>query len=134
MKNDFLCPKCRGYLNIGENVVFTVKKSNGDAGLLFLSPELGNYTSVKHEKLHFEKDESVEIFCPVCHASLICKEGGHDLAQIIMKDQAGEELSILFSGIFGKESTYKIKGVEIKEKLGKDASRSLNFESLSFLK
>ncbi|MBI4647528.1 MAG: hypothetical protein HY738_13300 [Bacteroidia bacterium] len=33
MKNDYLCPKCRGFLNVEDNICFSVKSKRGQAGL-----------------------------------------------------------------------------------------------------
>ena len=48
MANDFLCPKCKGYLNVANHIVFTAKTEKGKQGLIFLSPELGNYKTISH--------------------------------------------------------------------------------------
>ena len=134
MKNDFICPKCRGHLNIKGNVIFSVKNENGDSGLILLSPELGNYSIVKHDSLLLKKGENLKIFCPACHHDLVTKVGNKNLAKILMIDDDRIELSILFSGIFGEQSTYQFKGEELDKTYGQNAKSLLNFENLSLFK
>ena len=48
MKENYLCPHCRGYLNVEGSIVFTVKNNLGESAIFLLHPELGNYEVSKH--------------------------------------------------------------------------------------
>jgi glutaredoxin len=125
MTTDFLCPHCKNILNVGENVVFSGKAQSGKEGLLFLHPELGNYTVLKHPSFTLEEGEAVELYCPYC-AKKFNSERNANLAKILMRDEKGVEYEIHFSRIVGQHSTYKIIG-ETVEIFGDDAAEYLDF-------
>jgi hypothetical protein len=81
--NDFLCPKCREHLRVGENIIFKVKNSKKQAALLLLNPHIGNYTSHKN------------------------------LARVIMVDGTGESHNVYFSRIVGEHSTFETDGESV---------------------
>ena len=132
MKYDYYCPSCSCVLNVNDNVVLTVQRSNGEGGIIFLDTVLGNYTHVKHASLKIEKGEVVKIFCPICHKDLLCLPD-KNLARLIIKDDDGENLTILFSVKYGEESTYLMEDEKVKAKYGKH-SKDVDFESLSLCK
>lgn len=129
MKNDFLCPKCNGYLNVGDYIIFSAKTKRGDLGLILLSPKIGDYTVHKHPFFNFKKGERVQFFCPICHADLVAIDVNENLAKIKMIDDKNKEHTILFSGIAGEKCTYKITDKNV-EAFGKDASKYINFFNL----
>src|ERR1035437_4396981 len=59
--HDFLCPKCREHLRVGENIIFKVKNSKKQSALLLLSAHIGNYTSHKHRTFELQTGESLDI-------------------------------------------------------------------------
>jgi C4-type Zn-finger protein len=130
MKKDFICPSCKSHLNIEDNVVFAIKKKDKQRGLIFLSPELGNYSIKKHDSLSFEEGEKVKIMCPICQKSLKCKEHDHQLVRVLMIDENDKQSSVLFSNIFGKECTYKVEDKIVKS-FGQNLLEGVNFEELS---
>ena len=135
MKNQdkhYYCPTCSAILSVKNNVVLTVQKENGESGIVFLDTELGDYTKVKHSSLKLNKGEIVKLFCPVCHKDLLCLPD-YNLARLVMKDEAGENLTILFSVKFGEEETYIMKGENLYRKYGKH-KKEIDFESLSLCK
>jgi hypothetical protein len=131
MKIDFLCPKCKGYLRVGDNIIFTTKTNLGGEGLLLLHPELGNYKSEHHPSIDFEDGGQIEFYCPICHSKLTSKHHD-DLAMVLMKDETGQTFEVLFSRIAGEESTYCIIGESV-EVFGKDSKAYLDFINLSLL-
>ena len=50
METNFLCPKCKGFLNVCGNIVFATKTKDGKSGLILLHEQLGNYEIIKHPK------------------------------------------------------------------------------------
>ena len=109
MKENYLCPHCKGFLNVDENIVFTVKNKQGNTGIMFLHPELGNYEVVKHKLLSYEDGEHLEYRCPICHKKLASDI--HDkLAMIIYVDETQDECNVLFSMVAGEKSTFKMVG------------------------
>jgi hypothetical protein len=121
MENDFICPICRGYLRVGNDLIFSLKKSDNKKGLILLSPELGNYTFRKHPAFELVKGEELVFYCPICHANLT-SDVDKNLVKVIMIDEKGEKYEILFSDVVGEKSTYKVKGKEVI-RLGEDAER-----------
>ncbi|WP_286019144.1 hypothetical protein, partial [Candidatus Venteria ishoeyi] len=117
MKNKYLCPHCKGHLEVEENIVITARIKSGKKGLIFLSPCLGNYTVVKHPNFSYEKGEEVEMFCPICTHNLHEESYNQSFARIIMIDKDDDKHYILFSRIAGERCTYKITD-NIVEKFG----------------
>ena len=107
--NDFLCPKCKGHLRVGDHIIFKVKNGLKQSALLLLSPQLGNYSSVKHPSFEFDLGEILEFYCPLCNGSL--KSDIHqNLALVLMKDETGKSFVVYFSQVAGEHSTYEIDG------------------------
>lgn len=132
MKYDYFCPTCSSPLNVNNNIVLSIQRSNGDSGIIFLDTVLGSYSKVRHSSLKIDEGEIVKIFCPVCHKDLLCLPD-KNLARLMMKDSEGENLTVLFSVKYGEESTYIIKDEKVEEKFGKHR-QDINFETLSFCK
>lgn len=125
MQNDYLCPKCNGYLNLGEDIIFSIKTKKKDVGLLILSMKLGDYTFRSHPKFVFEKGEKVDFFCPICHVNLAANNLNKNLARVKMIDKEKNEFSIIFSEIAGEKCTYKVK--QDIEAFGEDSKKYLQY-------
>jgi hypothetical protein len=124
--NDFICPKCNDHLRVGDQIVFKVKNGKKQSGILLLSPQIGNYSSVKHPTFGFTKGEMLEFFCPLCCSSL--KSDIHpNLALVIMNDENGNRFDVYFSQIAGEHSTYETAGDSIHSE-GEDAGRYTHFK------
>jgi predicted RNA-binding Zn-ribbon protein involved in translation (DUF1610 family) len=124
--SDFLCPKCRQYLRVGENIIFKVKNSKKQSALLLLSPQIGNYTSHKHPSFEIQNGESLEFYCPLCNTSLI-SEIHKNLAQVIMVDSMGDSHNVYFSRVMGEHSTFETDGESVHV-AGEDAGRYTYFK------
>jgi uncharacterized protein YbaR (Trm112 family) len=117
---DYYCPVCKGQLRVDNNLVFTAKsKTSNRKGLIFLSPELGNYTTSKHPEFEVLKGEEFVLYCPICHTTLN-REENNNLVKVFMKDENGKEYEIFFSGIAGEKCTYKMRDKQV-EGMGPDA-------------
>ena len=68
---DFLCPGCENHIRVGEQIIFKVKNNKKQSALLLLSPQIGNYSSVKHPSFEIQPGEYLEFFCPLCNTSLV---------------------------------------------------------------
>lgn len=107
--NDFLCPKCRGHLRIGNEIILLAKNSRKKSGLILLNAEVGNYNSTKHPSFDVREGEDFDFYCPLCHTDL--KSDIHlNLAKVIMIDENSSEFEVYFSRIAGEHSTYATKG------------------------
>ncbi len=116
----YLCKACRGVLNVKTSIILSATKLNSsNKGLLYLNPELGNYTVDTHPTFKIEEGEEYLINCPICHAHLNSLKYDH-LVRIKMIDDKGEEFDIYFSDIVGEKCTFKISGSMV-EKMGPDA-------------
>jgi uncharacterized protein YbaR (Trm112 family) len=108
MKNDFLCPYCKGKLNVKNNIVLSVRTESKIRGLVFLSPKLGNYETTTHPTFKIKEGEHLDFFCPICHANLAAIEFDDNLAKVFMTDESQKVYEILFSEIAGEHCTYKL--------------------------
>ncbi len=124
--NDFLCPECNEYLRVGENVIFKVKNSRKQSCLMLLSPQIGNYTSHKHNSFEIKKGELLEFYCPLCNASLI-SEIDKNLVHVILQDEKEQFHNVYFSRIVGEHSTFETDGDSLHVE-GEDAGRYTYFK------
>ncbi len=124
--NDFLCPKCKGHLRVGDNIIFKVKNGEKQSAIMLLSPQIGNYSSVKHPSFGVKQGESLEFCCPLCNASL--KSDIHkNLALVLMEDEEDKSYAVYFSQVAGEHSTYETDG-EAVHIAGEDAGRYTYFK------
>ena len=112
MESHYLCPHCRGHLRVGDYIVFKIRNTRREKGLLLVHPEVGNYTSIKHPDFHFQEGERVDFFCPICMSSLDAAID-ENLVHVIMVDKQGMESEVYFSRIKGEHSTYRVSNHEI---------------------
>lgn len=112
MKN-YICPKCKGYLSIENEIIFLTKNNNGESAIVLLSAELGNYSFRKNQHVDFKSGDHVNFICPICYENLNADEYDKNLAKVIMLDENNRERNIVFSKILGEKCTYSIheKGV-----------------------
>lgn len=130
MKSNYLCPHCRGFLNVGENIIFAAKTKSHKRGLVLLSPKIGDYSVVTHVDFKFEQGELVSFYCPICNISLVATNVNENLANVIMKDETGKEYDVYFSGIAGERCTYKITDKKV-EAFGDKSAQYINFFHLA---
>ncbi len=122
MAIEYLCKACRGHLNVKTSIILAATKVNSSKrGLIFLNPELGNYTVTTHPSFSLEEGQEYLITCPICHSQLNSQKYAH-LVRIIMIDEQNKESNIYFSNIAGEKCTYKITGTSV-EKKGPDAAK-----------
>jgi hypothetical protein len=120
MAVEYLCKVCRGHLKVKTSIVLAAAKINSSTrGLIFLNPEIGNYTTTTHPSFQIKEGEEYIYTCPICHSQLNSAKYNH-LVRIIMIDDDGKEYDIYFSGIAGEKCTYKIRGNKIEDKKGPD--------------
>ncbi|MCT4601499.1 MAG: hypothetical protein N4A59_01175 [Marinifilum sp.] len=107
MKTNYLCPNCRGILNVDNDLVLSVINSKKEHGLLLLHSEIGNYTSRKSDYFKIEKGEKIELHCSLCQANLDSKKH-ENFAHVIHLSPTGHESDIFFSKIFGEKVTHHV--------------------------
>ena len=123
MAVEYLCKACRGHLNVKTSIVLAAQKMNSSQrGLVFLNPEIGNYTVTTHPSFQLKEGEEYIFTCPICHSLLNSAKYDH-LVRIIMVDENKKEYDIYFSDVAGEKCTYKIKNSELEGKIGPDADR-----------
>lgn len=106
--NDYICPKCKGHLNVGGYLVFATQTHRKHKGLLMMSPHVGEYNYHHHDKFQLEKGEMVDFECPICQTDLT-SEKAKDHAMIYMVEQEDNmEYELYFSKVSGHESTYVV--------------------------
>ena len=125
MEINYKCPKCKSYLNIGNNVVLSAKVGTESKGLILLDKNLGNYEIKKHDLVQYKKGQKVGFYCPICHANLAADNVNINLVKVLLEEN-GKEYIVLFSNIAGEHATYKISDKNY-EAFGKDKNKYLNF-------
>lgn len=129
MKINYLCPHCRNYLNVGENIVFSARSPDKKEGLLLLHPQIGDYNVIKHAAFNYKDGDKLDFFCPYCCSRLTAPQ--HDnLVRVLMEDEQHIEFDIIFSRVAGEKSTFKIVGENI-ELYGEDTGKYIDFFNLS---
>ncbi|MGB4204445.1 MAG: hypothetical protein WBJ84_02370 [Bacteroidales bacterium] len=113
MSNNYLCPSCKGYLNVGKYVVFSVTTAKNRRGLLLLSAELGDYSVISNPEFIVDEGEKTSFYCPICHASLECKRHSN-LARVLMIDEKDEVYEVLFSEIAGEKCTFQVERSDVR--------------------
>ena len=124
--NDFLCPKCREHLRVGDNIIFKVKNLKKQIALMLLNPQIGNYSSIKHPSFEFQKGEYLEFFCPLCNVALM-SDVHKNLAHVILHDETGKYHDVYFSQVAGEHSTFETDGESFRSS-GEDAGRYTYFK------
>ena len=128
LKVNFLCPHCRAYLRVWNNIIFIVNSIQRNLhAILLLNPELGNYNLVHHSSVEFEEGEMLNFMCPICRTDLTAKGINNSLAKIVMTDENNKEFDVYFSKICGEHSTFLIHDDDIVEKYGKDSSSYVDY-------
>jgi hypothetical protein len=126
--NDYLCPNCKGHLNVGGKLVFATKTKKKHRGLLLLDPKVGEYKYQHHDKFMLEKGELVDFECPICQTDLTSSER-KDHAMIWMVGIEDKmEYDLYFSKVAGNRSTYVVAQDNI-EMFGEDA---MDFDDLLY--
>ncbi len=133
MKNNFLCPKCKGHLNVADHIILSAKREKGERGLLLLHPELGNYQVVHHPSFSYDEGEKLDFCCPLCHARLTSHK--HDnLANVLMVDHKDhKKYEIIFSKLAGERATYKVLA-DFVETFGEDSANYMKLFYISSIK
>lgn len=120
MAVEYVCKICRGCLNVKTSIVLAASKLHSSKrGLVFLNPEIGNYTTTTHPSFQMETGEEYIFTCPICHSQLNSTKYKH-LVRIIMIDENGKEYNIYFSGVAGEKATYKLRENKVEAKTGPD--------------
>ncbi|MBL4559764.1 MAG: hypothetical protein COC06_03680 [Bacteroidales bacterium] len=129
MNANYLCPICRSFLNVGDQIVISAKNKKGTKGILLFSIHLGNYEIKKHSCFDLDENENLSMFCPCCHKSLRHPKVHENIFKILMQDDEDHEYEILFSGIYGERCTYQINEEKVSS-FGQDAGKYINFTNL----
>lgn len=121
MAVEYKCKVCKGHLNVKTSIILaaTNLSDRNERGLVYLNPELGNYTHTTHPSFILKEGVEYIYTCPICGAQLNSMKYLH-MVRILMIDEEGKEFNIYFSGIGGEECTYKIRGNKVEEKAGPD--------------
>ena len=126
--NDYICPNCKGHLNVGDYLVFATRTHRKHKGLIMLSPKVGEYTYLHHEKFQLEKGEMVDFECPICQADLTSTKNKDHAMIYMIGDEDNTEYELYFSKVAGKQSTYVVAQDNV-EAFGEDA---MDYEELFY--
>ena len=126
--NDYMCPKCNGHLNVGGYLVFATKTQKKHKGLILLSPKVGEYNYLHHEKFQLEKGELVDFECPICQADLTSTKNKDHAMIYMVASEDNTEYQLFFSKKAGNKSTYLVSNDNV-EAFGEDA---MDYEDLFY--
>lgn len=126
--NDYMCPKCNGHLNVGGYLVFATKTQKRHKGLILLSPKVGEYNYLHHEKFQLEKGEMVDFGCPICQADLTSTKNKDHAMIYMVSSEDNTEYQLFFSKKAGNKSTYLVSNDNV-EAFGEDA---MDYEDLFY--
>jgi len=118
MKRTYSCPRCRATLNPNVKVIL-LATNRGRTGLVLLDPQPGNYEVLRAPELELEEGDRVEFRCPVCRATLE-SAASENLAELLFRDEEGNEGRVDFSRIYGEHATYLVTREEVLS-FGEDA-------------
>lgn len=104
----YLCPYCVSHVDVNDKIVLSAKLPSGKRGIVLLSATIGDYTVEKSKSLHPENGDEVDLHCSVCQHNLIHDED-RKLCKLLKIDEKGEEHTILFSRVWGEQSTFHIE-------------------------
>jgi len=124
--NEFSCPECSGHLNIGGKIVFATQTKRKHKGLIMMSPTVGEYNYIHHDKFHLEKGELVDFECPICQTDLTSEVNEEHAMVYMIAAEDNMEYELYFSKIAGQQSTYVVAHDNV-ESFGEDA---IDFETL----
>ena len=98
MAVEYLCKVCRGHLNVKTSIILAASKltNRSQRGLIYLNPEIGNYTTTTHPSFQIKEGEEYIYTCPICAAQLNSMKYLH-MVRILMIDDNGKEYNIYFS-------------------------------------
>ncbi|MBR9859259.1 hypothetical protein GYB22_00610 [bacterium] len=107
--NKYTCPYCEAQLNAEGFIVLAAHCESGDRGLIFFSDELGNFSVSLTDNLKplVKEGDKLHFHCSACQETLEYHEN-NKLARLVKHDEDGSKHAIIFSTIFGEQSTYKI--------------------------
>jgi len=79
MAVEYLCKVCRGNLNVKTSIILAATNltDRSQRGLVYLNPELGNYTSTTHPSFEIREGEEYLYTCPICGAQLNSMKNVH---------------------------------------------------------
>ena len=126
--NDYICPNCKGHLNVGGFLVFATRTERKHKGLIMMSTVVGNYEYTHHNKFVLNDTEKVDFECPICQSDLTSNRNkDHAMIHMVVEED-GSEYELYFSKIAGNKSTYLVANDAV-ESFGEDASE---FEELFY--
>ena len=91
-----------------------------------MSPTVGEYNYIHHNKFQLEKGELVDFECPMCQADLTSEVNEEHAMIYMVVAEDNMEYELYFSKIAGQQSTYVVAHYNV-ESFGDDA---IDFESL----
>jgi hypothetical protein len=126
MKRTYHCLACQAVLNPNIKIVLVVQCTDRK-GLVLLSPQPGNYSTIFADHLGLEKGEMVRFLCPVCGVDLTSKASPR-LARLGVELGDGNRGWVDFSRIFGEQATFVVVGDQVQP-FGEDHElyQELNF-------
>lgn len=124
----YICPFCSAHLLLSNAIILAFEVRNPlRRGILLLNPNPGNYEFKVHSSILFQKNELVDIYCPVCVRNLQAEEVNQYLAFIHCIDEKQKKYAVYFSRLAGEQATYLVHDNCIVEKYGIHANNYIGY-------
>lgn len=102
---DYHCPKCDEKLSKNNQVIFTVKRDNGESATLYLEAKPGSYDYECQPPIQFSEKEIIDFHCPKCDVNLKSSKYSR-FVEIILKVSSKVTMEVFFSRVYGIHQTY----------------------------
>ena len=126
MPNNYHCPHCLASLNPGSRLILRISLGSR-AGLILLSPEVGNYKKTLPDGFELAEGERLTVSCPVCAGDLT-SAANQRFGEVLLRRGDEEFVRVNFSKTYGEEATFVVTDDEVRA-YGPDAEQyqSVNF-------
>jgi len=102
---DYHCPKCDYKLSENNQVIFTIKRDNGEQAVLHLDAKPGSYLSNCDPKINFNEKEIIDFHCPKCDVNLKSDKYAR-FVEIILRVSPKVDMEVFFSRVHGVRQTF----------------------------
>jgi hypothetical protein len=111
MRNSYHCPHCLASLNPGNKLILRIAHGSR-AGLILLSPQVGNYTKILPDGFELADGEGLTVSCPVCAEDLTSPANAR-FGEVLLRRGDEEFVRVYFSKTYGEEATFVVTNDEV---------------------
>ena len=102
---DYHCLKCDQKLSENNQVIFIIKRDNGEQAKLFLDTKPGTYNLKCEPKVDFNEKEIIDFHCSKCDANLKSDKYAR-FVEIVLRVSPKVSMPVFFSRVYGVHQTF----------------------------